>query len=480
MSDDHDRAAISAYGGALASIAPTPNIDRIATEGIRMNHMMCTNAICTPSRAAILTGQYSQLNGVYTLRDDYNPEADNVAKQLQNAGYETAIIGKWHLHKEPKGFDYYNILPGQGKYFNPKFKEIGQVWQDHNDGGEKHSGYVSDVTTDIALSWLNNRTDKDKPFCLMLHHKAPHGLWEYPETLKSYLADITIPEPASLYNNEKHGPADGRKYGTSISLRNKRRNMVDQTASAKWPTGSIDTTGLSYDEKTSLAYQKYLKDYLRCVKSIDDNVGRVLNYLDEHDLTENTIIIYTSDQGQFLGQHDYFDKRWMYEEPLHMPFLMRYPQEIQPGSINDDICLNIDFAPTLLDYANVEIPISIQGESFRSNLKGETPDNWRRSMYYRYWMHMAHHDNPAHYGIRTEDYKLIFFYGLPLDANGAVQNKPVEPYWEFYDLRNDPNEMNNLYGNSTYLETIEALKKELEELKRKYLDEDKNYSELES
>jgi len=255
--------------------------------------------------------------------------------------------------------------------------------------------------------------------------------------------------------------------------------MVDQTAGDKWPTGSIDTTGLSNREKTSLAYQKYLKDYLRCVKAIDDNVGRVLDYLDENKLSENTIVIYTSDQGQFLGQHDYFDKRWMYEESLHMPFLMRYPKEIKANSSNEDICLNIDFAPTFLDYANINKPVSMQGESFRSNLKGETPDKWRQSMYYRYWMHMAHHDNPAHYGIRTKQHKLIFFYGLPLDANGAVANKPVEPFWELYDLKIDPNEMNNVYGHPAYEKITLKLKEELLDLKQQYQDKDEKYPLLE-
>jgi len=479
MADDHDRMAISAYESYLAEVAPTPNIDRIANEGIKMNHVLCTNAICTPSRAAILTGQYSQLNGVYTLYDDYEPGADNVAKQLQLNGYQTAIVGKWHLHKEPKGFDYYNVLPGQGKYFNPDFKEKGKSWQNHNKGGEKYTGYVTDITTDIALEWLQQNADDDKPFFLMLHHKAPHGLWEYPDRLKSYLADVKIPEPSSLYENKNHGPINAKQYGTSISLRNNRRNMVDQTAGDKWPTGSIDTTGLSNREKTSLAYQKYLKDYLRCVKAIDDNVGRLLDYLDENKLSENTIVIYTSDQGQFLGQHDYFDKRWMYEESLHMPFLMRYPKEIKANSSNDDICLNIDLAPTFLDYANISKPASMQGESFRNNLKGETPDNWRQSMYYRYWMHMAHHDNPAHYGIRTKQYKLIFFYGLPLDANGAVANKPVEPFWELYDLKIDPNEMNNVYGHPAYEKITLKLKQELLDLKQQYQDKDEKYPLLE-
>jgi arylsulfatase A-like enzyme len=479
MSDDHAMNAISSYEGRLARVAPTPNIDRIAKEGMIFENMMCTNSICTPSRAAILSGQYSQLNGVYTLKDDYQPEADNLAKQLQAAGYATAMVGKWHLHKEPQGFDYYNVLPGQGRYFDPIFKEKGKEWKDHKKGGEEYPGYVTDVTTDIALEWLDNNSSGEKPFFLMLHQKAPHGLWESAPRHDGYLKDVEIPEPESLYDNQNHGPLESKKFGTSISLRNPRRNMVDQTSSEKWPTGTIDTTGMSFQEKTHTAYQKYLKDYLRCVKAIDENVGRVLDYLDQKGLAENTIVVYTSDQGQFLGEHDYFDKRWMYEESLHMPFLIRYPKEIKAGTVNKDICLNIDFAPTFIDFAGKETPTWMQGESFRSHLNGKKPKDWRKSMYYRYWMHMSAHDNPAHYGIRTDRYKLIFFYGLPLDAKGAEKLK-TQAYWEFYDLKKDPNEMNNLYNDPKFAKKINDLKKELLMLKKKYKDTDNRYPELEA
>lgn len=477
MSDDHAANAISCYGSRLAKVAPTPNIDRLAKEGMRFNHVMCTNSICTPSRAAILSGQYSQLNGVYTLNDDYNPEADNVVKQLQKAGYQTAIVGKWHLHKEPKGFDYYNVLPGQGLYYNPLFKEKGETWVDHFKGGKEYKGYVSDVTTDIALDWLDKKRDKDVPFFLMLHQKAPHAAFEFAERHKDYLKDVDIPSPKSLWNNENHGAPIEERYGSSVSERWKRRNMVDRMASDWWKTGQMDTTDMSYDEKTNAAYQKYLKDYLRCVKAIDENVGRVLDYLDKNNLAKNTIVIYTSDQGQFLGEHDYTDKRWMYEESLHMPFLIRYPKEIKPGKVNDDICLNVDFAPTFLDFAGVNKPEQMQGRSFREILKGETPKDWRQSMYYRYWMHMAHHDNPGHYGIRTERYKLIFFYGLPLGKKGAVK-KATEPYWEFYDLKKDRLEMNNLYGDGRYDKIIAGLKIELLQLKKELKDSDDEYPEL--
>lgn len=483
MSDDHTTNAVSAYGSRLANIAPTPNIDRLASEGVLMDNVFCTNSICTPSRAVIMTGQYSHNNGVKTLDDDFDKERENIAKILQKSGYQTAMIGKWHLHTEPTGFDYYNVLPGQGKYNNPILKEKGKPWKDHKKGGEKYEGYVTDVITDQTIDWMDNR-DKEKPFFLMSHHKAPHGLWEFAQRHAELFKNIDIPEPESLYINENHGPINGKKYGSSISSRNSKRNMLAQVTSEKWPTGSINVSGMSDKEKVSATYQKYLKDYLRTVAAIDENVGRILDYLDENRLTENTIVIYTSDQGQFLGEHDYFDKRWMYEESLRMPLIIRYPKEINPKQRNSDMILNIDFAPTFLDYAGVDkVPSYMQGKSFRNNLNGNTIEYWRKSMYYRYWMHMAHHYNPAHYGIRTEDYKLIFFYGLQLDSTNNsskddYHNTPTEPYWELYDLKNDPKEMNNIYEDSKYINIVKQLKEELLKLKQDVGDTDEIYPEL--
>ncbi len=476
MSDDHAKNAISIYGSRLAEIAPTPNIDRIAKEGVLMNNVFVTNSICTPSRAAILTGQYSQLNGVYTLKDDFDNSTNHLGKLMQKAGYSTAVVGKWHLHTEPTGFDYYNVLPGQGLYNNPKLKEKGKPWKDHNKGGEVYKGYVTDVITDESIKWLDNR-DKSKPFFLMSHHKAPHGLWEFAKRHEHLFNDEKIPEPNSLYENGKHGPLKGERYGSSISDRNPRRNMLHQVTREGWPTGIIDTLGMTKREKIHSAYQKYVKDYLRTVAAIDENVGRILDYLDDNDLAENTIVIYTSDQGQLLGEHDYFDKRWMYEESLSMPMVIRYPAMINPKQENNDMVLNIDFAPTLLEFAGAEVPSKMQGRSFKSNLLGSTPTDWRTSMYYRYWMHMAHHYIPGHYGIRTKDYKLIFFYGLPLNQNGAL-NEITEPYWEFYDLKNDTKEMNNLYADEKYQPIIKELKSELLIKKQELKDTDESYPEL--
>ena len=296
MSDDHATNAISAYGSRLANIAQTPNIDRLASEGVLMENVFCSNSICTPSRAVIMTGLYSHKNGVKTLDDDFDNDRENIAKILQKSGYQTAIIGKWHLHTEPAGFDYYNVLPGQGKYNNPLLKEKGKPWKDRNKGGEQYEGYVTDVITDQTIDWMDKR-NKEKPFFLMSHHKAPHGLWEFAQRHAELFKDINIPEPKSLYSDANHGPTDREKYGSSISLRNPKRNMLTQVTSKKWPTGSINISGMNYKEKVSAAYQKYLKDYLRTVAAIDENVGRILDYLDENKLTENTIVIYTSDQG---------------------------------------------------------------------------------------------------------------------------------------------------------------------------------------
>jgi arylsulfatase A-like enzyme len=419
MSDDHASNAVSCYGGIFKDILPTPNIDRIAREGIRLNNCFVTNSICTPSRAVILTGKYSHKNGVYTLADDMDRQQQNVAKLLQSSGYATAMIGKWHLHTEPSGFDYYNVLPGQGRYHDPQLKEKGvKAWQNGRKGSKVYKGYATDVITDVSLKWLEQR-DKNKPFFLMCHHKAPHGPWEYAKRHEHLLDGVEIPEPASLWEDMSHRNKGPQGFGhTILSL----ADRMDKGMRGKdWPTGRLDTTGMSDDEKIKAAYRKYLKDYLRVVAAVDENVGRLLDYLDKEGLTEDTVVIYTSDQGMFLGEHSLYDKRLMYEDSLKMPFVARYPKEIRPAATNDDIITNADFAETFLDYSGVEIPDDMQGRSFRSNLAGKTPKDWPDAMYYRYWMHikysLAPGGVPAHYGIRTRRYKLIFNYGLPLGKN---------------------------------------------------------------
>jgi arylsulfatase A-like enzyme len=477
MADDHAANAFKCYGSRLAEIAPTQKIERLAREGMRLDNCFCTNSICTPSRAAILTGKYSQKNGVYTLGDVLDGSQPNVAKELQTAGYQTAIVGKWHLKSEPTGFDYYCVLPGQGKYHNPMLKEKGNLGSDEFMGnkGREFEGYSSDVIAGQALNWLEKR-DAEKPFFLMCHFKAPHGLWEPPKRYENLFDGVEIPEPDSLWEDKSHRSEATRTRGSTVTPKGPH-NMVERTTSDKWPTGKLDITGMNDVEQGKAAYQKYLKDYLGCVAAINDNVGRLLDYLDAEGLADNTVVMYTADQGQYLGEHDYYDKRWMYEESLRMPFLVRYPGEIKAGSASDDICLNIDFAATFLDYAGLGTPSDMQGRSFRSNLAGKTPSGWRDSMYYRYWMHLASHDNPAHYGVRTKEFKLIFFYGLPLDAKGG-KNEPSQPGWELYDLRTDPKEMNNVYGNPKYAGVTKQLKTELLRLKEELGDTDEKYPEL--
>ena len=469
MSDDHAAHAIGAYQGRLASLDPTPNIDALAAEGMLFKNAFCANSICTPSRATLITGQYSHVNGVTTLNGRIEPKRQYLAHLMKKAGYDTAMIGKWHLKEEP-AFDYYSVLPGQGSYFNPVLREAANgKWPNNL---KRYSGYdskhSSDVVTDISLRWLKNRKSK-QPFFLMHHFKAPHDNFENAERYDWLYQDVSIPEPESLWQEPNHGSSATDGMGTSIGKRNSRRNMGHHMF--------VDPTLNKTDYKRS-AYQRYLKKYLRTVKGVDDNIGRLIAHLKETGQYENTIIIYTSDQGFMLGEHDYIDKRWMYEESHRVPFIVRYPGVVRPGTTSSLLVNNTDFAPTLLALGGLpETPDYMQGQSLLPILKGETPDQWRTATYYRYWMHMAHHDNPAHYGIRTQDYKLIFFYGLPLDAPGA-QKQPTQPGWELYDLRNDPHEMHNVYGRTDYELIAKQLKKELLDLKNEVGDRDEKYPEL--
>jgi arylsulfatase A-like enzyme len=489
MSDDHACNAISAYGGRLAKVAPTPNIDRIGREGIRLDKCYVTNSICTPSRAVILSGQHSHVNGVRTLGDAFpGPDSGtpNVAEILRRSGYQTALIGKWHLRSAPWGFDYWKVGPGQGFYNNPVFvSSTDNVKYNQRLARQmpRTKGYYTDLVTDYAVEWLEKR-DQKKPFFLMLHHKAPHGKWEPAQRHKNYLADVEIPEPATLWEDFSHRSTATRKMGTSITSRLAPwRTMVNDVQKSNWPAGSVNMTGMTEKEKGKAAYQKYLHDYLACVKAVDENVGRVLDYLDKSGLTKNTLVIYTADQGMFLGEHDYFDKRWIYEECFRMPFLARLPGTIPAGSVNDEhLCSNLDFAQTFLDFAKVDAAPeikSMQGRSLRALLAGDDPGKWRDAVYYRYWMHLAHHHIPAHYGVRDARYKLAFFYALPLDASlGRGKFPPSTAGWELYDLKADPHEINNVYGFSEYASVTKRLKTRLRELKEQYGDTDKNYPAL--
>ncbi len=486
MSDDHTTQAIGIYGSRLAALNPTPNIDKIASEGIVFDNAFCNNAICTPSRASIITGQYPQTNGVLDLDGNVLPEKQYLPMEMKKLGYQTAIIGKWHLKDEPAAFDYYSVLPGQGSYFDPEFRVQGdKEWPENI---LKKEGHSSDCITDMTLDWLKNKRDKNKPFFLMHHYKAPHDLFEFAPRYKDYLENVEIPEPSSMYYNANNGSVATRGYndslihdiGSSIGHRNIIRNMgmhmdIDQN--------------IPDPEYTHLAYQEYLKRYLRCVKGVDDNLARLFDYLKEEGLWDNTVIIYTGDQGFMLGEHDYIDKRWMYDESMRMPFIVRYPAMIKAGTRTDAIINNTDFAPTIIELAGGKTPDYMQGHSFKTILEtGKEPEGWQQSTYYRYWMHMAHrHANPAHFGIRTKDYKLIFFYGkywkdTQVEANlegwGNRYDFEITPAWEFYDLKNDPYEMDNRYNDPKYADIINDLKAELAEKRKELREEDQNYPHI--
>lgn len=450
MSDDHTSQAIGAYGSRLAKLNPTPNIDSLAKGGMRFDRVFCNNSICTPSRASIITGQYSKANGVLDLTGNIPPERQYLPIEMGKAGYHTAMIGKWHLKKEPAAFEYYCVLPGQGKYFDPTFRVRGdRPWPRNTI--KKDGQHSSDAVTDIGLEWLKNGWDRERPFFLMHHFKAPHDMFKNAKRYDGYLEDATIPEPANLHNQPAagFGSVASRGYGSGLAKGHE-----------SWQLGrklGIDQS-LPNPEYTKANYQKYLKRYLRCVKGVDDNVKRLVDFLRAAGELDNTIIVYTGDQGFFLGEHDLMDKRWIYEESMRMPFIVHYPKAVKAGSTNDWLINNTDFAPTILALAGVTAPDQMQGSNFASALRGEPrPADWRTATYYRYWMHMAHNLRvPAHFGIRTERYKLIFFYGCT--PTGA-QKTPVA--WELYDLKNDPFEMQNQYANPKYAEVLADLKEQL-------------------
>lgn len=507
MSDDHCDRAIGVYGGRLAALNPTPILDKLAGEGMVFNNVFCTNSICTPSRATIMTGQYSNVNKVYDLYDGLPEEQHYLTKEMQKAGYNTAVIGKWHLRYAPKFVDYFAVIPGQGTYMNPVIHV--------SEGGEKRKvrfdsilekeisvidtkGHSSDVLTDLSLNWLKNKRDKRKPFFLMHHFKAPHDMFIYADRYRHYLEDVTIPEPDNLYDQPG-------KYFGSIATRGKDDTLVHVIGSTVSPQPDkrnlsrvyktkiqklIGKEDLSKSELTHYTYQLYLKEYLRCVKGIDDNLGRIFDYLEKNELMENTIIIYTSDQGMLLGEHDFIDKRWMYEESIRMPLIIHYSKMISANSHNDWLINNTDFAPMILGLAGIDTPDYMQGFSFIDALKGkEEPDTWRKATYYRYWMHMAHgHNNPAHFGIRTKKYKLIFFYGVDytdihnkekvIDKDGNRFWESTPAAWEFYDLEKDPKEMINQHSNPEYSEIVKNLKQLLLETREKNGDNDDQFPRI--
>ena len=435
MTDDHAAHALSCYGSRINT---TPNLDRLAREGLRFTNCFCTNGICGPSRATILTGQYSHINGQIDNAHVFDGRQVTYPKLLRTAGYETALIGKWHLKSDPTGFDYWNILPGQGIYQDPPMLEMGT--------SAKQSGYVTDVITDRCIAWLKARTP-DRPFLLLCHHKAPHRNWTPDAKHASLYADVDIPEPET-FNDD---------YRTRCDAAREARMTIERHLTANDLKGE-PPEGLTGPALKKWKYQRYIKDYLRCVASVDDNVGRLLDYLENSGLAANTLVVYTSDQGFFLGDHGWYDKRFMYEESLRMPLLMRYPPEIKAGSVSDAMALNLDFAPTFLELAGLNPPGEMQGRSLRGVLQGRTPSDWRTSMYYNYYEYPdADHWVRPHYGVRTRRHKLIHFHG-GIDA------------WELYDLQTDPHELNNVYADAAYADTVKTLKDELRRLQGQYRD----------
>lgn len=475
LSDDHTSQSWGVYGGILSRYVQNTNIRRLADEGCVLDNCFCTNSISVPSRAAILTGRYSHLNGVYSLEDALAPESDNIAKAMQAGGYQTAIIGKWHLKKRPAGFDYFYVFHDQGEYWNPVFKSADN-WVDDTEGkrGETVEGFSTDLVTDRTIQWIKNR-DKTKPFMMCCHFKATHEPWDYPERLKDLYENVTFPEPASLmeFGTEKSGRAFSGQQLENLGWRWETASKAPDKWWCRYPELPFSTQGMEKEAARKKIYQKFIKDYLRCGAAIDDNIGRLLDMLDEEGLARNTIVVYVSDQGYFLGEHGFFDKRMMYEESLRMPFVIRYPKEIPAGTRNKDIILNVDFASLLADYAGIEAPAGVQGTSFRANLREETPADWRKAMYYRYW---THHDiRPAHMGIRNERYKLMFLYGDRLDTTGSDET-PTTPAWEFHDLQKDPYEDHNSYNDPQYAGIIREMKAQLLELRKQYGDDDEKTS----
>lgn len=477
MTDDHANRAVSCYDNSLIR---TPNIDRIAREGVKFENSFVTNSICTPVRAILLTGKYSHLNGVRDNADSFDGSQTTFPKLLQQAGYQTAIIGKWHLKSAPTGFDHWNILIDQGEYYNPRMAS----------GGDTVivKGYTTDLLTEMALQYLDRR-DQSRPFCLLLHHKAPHRNWMPHPRHFSLFENDDIPLPETFWDHystrsaaareqdmriddmflsydlklmpedfEKETGTGGAKGWDPLPDWNRAREGMTPDQRAAWDA-HYDKMRKEFRENPPAGkdlsiwkYRRYMQDYLRCVAAVDENVGKVLHYLDSTGLANNTLIVYSSDQGFYLGEHGWYDKRFMYEPSLRMPLAMRYPAKVKAGKTIDAMVLSLDFAPTFLDYAGAAIPQDMQGRSLRPLLEGKKSRSWRKDMYYQYFEYPGIHRVKRHYGIRTQRYKLIHFY-RDIDS------------WELYDLKKDPNEVSNIYNNPDYQQIAKKLKIRLQAMR---------------
>jgi arylsulfatase A-like enzyme len=476
MSDDHAYQAISSYGGALKDVAPTPNIDRIAANGMRFNRCLVTNSISGPCRAVILTGKYSHLNGFLKNEGQapFDGSQQTFPKLLQAAGYNTAMIGKWHLGSDPTGFNHWEILPGQGNYYNPDFIT--------KDGRHIENGYVTEIITEKSIKWITEVKNSGKPFMLMMHHKAPHREWQPGPNELSLYKDVTFPEPSTLFDDYSNRGAaeksqdmtisktmrieeDLKMYKDKTKMKATGLNRMDEGQLKAWNAvydpiiRHFYEAGLTGDDLVRFKYQRYLQDYLACIAAVDKSVGEVLDFLKENGLENNTVVIYASDQGFYLGEHGWFDKRWMFEQSYRTPLLIQWPGNIKPGSVNEDMVSNIDFAETFLEIAGVKVPDDMQGRSMVPVLRGKTPSDWRKEHYYHYYEYPGSHMVKRHYGISTERYKLIHYY-YDIDE------------WELYDIKADPLELRNVYNDPAYASVRSGLHKSLTKLMAKYSDSD--------
>ena len=474
MTDDHTAQMMSCYDRRYIQ---TPNLDRIAEDGVRFTNSFVANSLSDPSRACLLTGKHSHANGYTDNKKGsmFDGSQPTFPKLLQEAGYQTALVGKWHLGSDPTGFDYWEVIPGQGHYYNPDFIT--------SEGTKRHEGYITDIITDKSLDWLENR-DKDKPFCILIHHKACHREWHPDMDHFNEYEDVTFPLPETFHDDyEGRQAAQQQEMSIAKDMKLVRDNKLLPVSGKKKDVKAYETAveRLNPEEKARFdefygkitedfqaaklkgkklvewKYQRYMRDYAKVVKSLDENVGRVLDYLEENGLKDNTIIVYASDQGFYMGEHGWFDKRFMYEESFRTPLVMSLPKGFDRRGDIVEMVQNIDYAPTFLELAGVQVPEDIHGESLVPLLKGQTPETWRKSLYYHYYEYPATHMVKKHYGVRTDRYKLMHFYD-DIDV------------WEMYDLQTDPNELHNIYGDPQYADVLAGLKAELFSLQQKYND----------
>ena len=478
FTDDHAPNAVGAYNSYLKDVVRTPNLDKLASQGMLFERCMVTNSICGPMRAVIQTGKYSHLNGFWRNGNQFDGSQQTFPKLLQKAGYQTALIGKWHLGRKqvPQGYDYSEVLTGQGPYYNPPMrKDAKGTGNDKERTTEKHTGYTTDVITDLTLEWLENGRDKSKPFMLMSQHKAPHREWSpKPEVYNTHWKDVVIPEPATLF--EKYDENSPRSEQMMTIAKHFKKGFDDKV---DWAPGNLNPEqkaaylsmfaeenaafkkvlpNMSEEERVRWVHQRYVKTYLASIESVDINVGRVLKYLEDNGLADNTIVIYSSDQGFYLGEHGWYDKRWAYQESLLTPLIVRWPGQTKPGTVNGDLVSPLDFAQTFLDLAGVDAPKDMQGASLVPVFQGKTPDNWRKSHYYHYYEWPGYHAVSRHFAVCTDRYKLICFYEPEKD----------EKRWELIDLTVDPNETKNFYNDPAYADVQKELHTELEKLREQY------------